>query len=760
MHVDQMHRLKASGMAGYTKRLRTLSLGFALIGAVANKPVIAQAPGPELFAKEPRSPLELWDAVDYLLRTNQANRALPYIDRFVKSKPDDATLIAIRNRYGPGSILRLSDNEVTRPFAQPMAEAMVAAAHKFATRPERVVQLISDLTKTPEEQDYAVRHLREAGPDAVPFLVDALSRPDLSSDDRILIVRNMGRLDHSVIPPLVAMLDCPDPSLAADAATALGMIGNKEAIPFLTFPAAFPEASPILRAAAQAAITQLTGQPFSNQRLRPTQVLINAAWRYHRHQVEFRNDPVTIWAWDNNRKAQVGRQALRSEAEGVLGLQLVQQALRLEPGNHEAQVAQVSLNLEKAIERLGFSSFVTKDAATFNAAKASEPSILSDVLKTAIRDRKAELAAIAATALGQTIDRAALAATGQPHPLVDAVYAPARHVQFAAAKALVALAPTQPFPGSSRVVPTLARFVMNQSLPRAVVIDANPTRGSQLAGLLISLGYDSELELSGVRGFRAAAESADVELILISFDLFRSGWALNDTLANLGADSRTAAIPVFVYGPLNVQYKHPNLEHDYPGIKFLVQPVSADLLFQQLKGLPALPSETMRVGYAQEAAMLLARIATERMSPFIADLPAVEPALALALNEAQTATNAAVALRNVADPDAQRSLADVVLDPSRPSAIRKQSASELVHSIQQFGRLITASQETRLATIIREETDPEVHNSLLAILRALIPVPPLGSPKPLNPIIPHESEGAGQTTPATVLKPSQTGAGQ
>ena len=301
---------------------------------------------------------------------------------------------------------------------------------------------------------------------------------------------------------------------------------------------------------------------------------------------------------------------------------------------------------------------------------------------------------------------------------------------------------------------------MNQSLPRAVVIDANPTRGSQLAGLLISLGYDSELELSGARGFRAATESADVELILISFDLFRSGWALNDTLANLGADSRTAAIPVFVYGPLNVQYKHPNLEHDYPGIKFLVQPVSADLLFQQLRGLPALPSETMRVGYAREAATLLARIATERMSPFIADLPAVEPALALALNEAETATNAAVALREVADPDAQRSLADVVLNPSKPSAIRKQSASELVRSIQQFGRLITASQESRLATITREETDPEVRSSLLAILRALIPAPPLGSAKPLMPVIPRESEGAGQTPPAAVLKPPETGASQ
>ena len=99
-------------------------------------------------------------------------KALPYIDRFVKSKPDDATLIAIRNRYGPGSILRLSDDAVTRPFAQPMAEAMVAAARKYATQPERVRQLISDLTKTPDEQEYAVRHLREAGPDAIPFLIE------------------------------------------------------------------------------------------------------------------------------------------------------------------------------------------------------------------------------------------------------------------------------------------------------------------------------------------------------------------------------------------------------------------------------------------------------------------------------------------------------------------------------------------------------------------------------------------------------------
>ena len=49
------------------------------------------------------------------------------------------------------------------------------------------------------------------------------------------------------------------------------------------------------------------------------------------------------------------------------------------------------------------------------------PLILIDVLKTGIADRKAELAAIAATLLGQVIDRTALAGAGRPHPLVDAL---------------------------------------------------------------------------------------------------------------------------------------------------------------------------------------------------------------------------------------------------------------------------------------------------------------------------------------------------
>jgi hypothetical protein len=709
---------------------RALSLILALVATGFGITAFAQPPGPELFAKDPRTPMELWDAIDYLLRTNQGNKALPFLDKFIKSKPDDATLIAIRNRFGPGSVLRLYDHDATRPFAQSVAEAMVAAAHKYTTQPERIARFIGELTRTPEEQDYGVRHLREAGPDAIPYLIEALAQPDLSAANRRLIVSNMGRLDRSVIPPLAAVLESPDPVLAVDAATALGLIGNKEAIPFLTFPAASPESPPVVRVAAQTAISQLTGQPFSIDLRTAVQVLTAAAWRYHRHQADLPADPVIVWEWDNDRMAPVPREVSHSEADTILGLRLAHQALRLDPKNRDAQIAQLSLALETAVEKVGFTNFPAKDDATFKAARASGPSILADVLKTAIADGKTDLAAAATIALADVTDRGALSATSRPHPLVDALYAPGRRVQFAAANALVNLVPTAPFPGSSRVVPTLARFAINQSSPRAVVIDGNPNRGSQLAGFLINLGYDSELELTGSRGFAAAAESADVELILISYDLFQTGWGLHDTLANLRADSRTAAIPIFIYGPLDFQYKRPNLAYDYPGIKFVVQPGDAAILKRQLTGLPAHLTELERAGYARQASALLARISTDHQGPLAANLTTAEPALSVAVFRPQTSAAAATVLGDVPDPDAQRSLAAVVLDPSQSPEIRKQSASQLVRSIKRFGPLVSAYQEFRLAATVGEETDPNLRTELLAVVRALRRTPRTGSQQP------------------------------
>ena len=99
--------------------------------------------------------------------------------------------------------------------------------------------------------------------------------------------------------------------------------------------------------------------------------------------------------------------------------------------------------------------------------------------------------------------------------------------------------------------------------------------------------------------------------------------------------------------------------------------------------------------------------ATDRQGPLAANLTAAEPALSVAVFRSPTSADAATVLGDVPDPDAQRSLAAVVLDPSQPSEIRKQSAAQLMRSIQRFGPLVSAYQEDRLAASIGEETDPD-----------------------------------------------------
>lgn len=705
-----------------------------------------QVPGPESFSKEPQTPLELWEAADYLVRTGQARQAVPYLDKFMKSKPDDAVLLQIRDRYGVGSVLRLDQYPETRALARPLSTLLAAASLRNSTRPDRIQRYIKALIKTSEEQEYAVERLREAGPYAVPYLVQALDQANIPAGDRALLAYNMGRLDRSAVPPLIAVLDSEDARLVADAAHALGMIGDVRAVPPLTAVAASAPA----RDAARRAIEHLTGRSFESQPRSPARVLTDEAWKYHRHAFLFPGETALIWQWDADQKVPVPRQVSRSEAEAFFGQRMAREALKINPADVSAQVVLVSQALEKAVEKVGFKAVTTNDpTGAFASALAAGPNVLGPVIQTAINDRKTDLAAVASTALGQITNRDVLYLGSRVNPLVEALASPGRRTQFAAARALVLLEPRRAFPGSSQVVPILARFVANQPAARAVVIDGNLDRGNLLASLLKELGYATHVARTGAEGFQAASEGADVELILVDAHQIGGPWRLVDVLSNLQADARTASIPVYVVGPLSQQAALDATFKNYPRVKFLVTPTDASILEQQLGGRPTEFTDQERAAYATEAASLLARIASQPGSPFETDLKQAENALSVALNTPTTNLAASSALGDVPDAGAQRGLADTVLDPSKPVELRLASARQLARSIQRFGPLVAADQEARLLSSFDQEREPAVRIALATILGALRPKPAQTGAR-----LQHLNALPAQPTPASESAPS------
>jgi hypothetical protein len=410
----------------------------------------------------------------------------------------------------------------------------------------------------------------------------------------------------------------------------------------------------------------------------------------------------------------------KAQAESSFARKLGRAAVDLDPNDFKAKVALASAELEGATSRVGFDALETREPAAIASAVVLGPDVLTAVVRDSIADVKPELTAAAVVALGKASHHLSFTTpTGSVHPLVEALMAPGRRAQLAAARSIVAMAPKRPFPGSSRLVPVLARLVDNQAVPRAVVIDGNPIRAGQLVGQLKDLGYIPDAESTGPDGFRAATATGDVELILLSYDLFRGPWNLSDTLSNFRTDPRTALIPIYIYGPLHLIRTRPGLADLYSGVKFIVQPIRAADLEREMGGRPALLSPSQRNSYAVESADLLAKIATQPDGPFAADLPAAESSLVQAIEQPEVAVAVSTALGGIPSADAQRVLADVIIDPSYSLDLRRNCSTVLTRSLKRFGALLAADQEIKLITASRLESDAALKTGMIGVLDAL-----------------------------------------
>ncbi|MFM7130100.1 MAG: hypothetical protein ACKO0V_12155, partial [bacterium] len=100
--------------------------------------------------------------------------------------------------------------------------------------------------------------------------------------------------------------------------------------------------------------------------------------------------------------------------------------------------------------------------------------------RTLATGKHEQVGILAIKALGEVMTTQDLVTPdGKPGTLARAVHSMDRRIQFEAARTMVDLAPEGQFPGSSTVVPALARFLQaNPVSPRAVIVHNNLVEGS------------------------------------------------------------------------------------------------------------------------------------------------------------------------------------------------------------------------------------------------------------------------------------------
>jgi hypothetical protein len=116
-------------------------------------------------------------------------------------------------------------------------------------------------------------------------------------------------------------------------------------------------------------------------------------------------------------------------------------------------------------------------------------------------------------------------------------------VRFAAARAIMAIDPRSPYPGSSRLPDVLAHFAAGNGTREALVAMPNLTDATDVAGKLNSAGAHPDVVDRGNDVARLGAQLSDLEIVLIDMDI--------DTLSNvrqalyeLRITPETARVPV------------------------------------------------------------------------------------------------------------------------------------------------------------------------------------------------------------------------
>jgi hypothetical protein len=230
--------------------------------APADEAVVSPLP------QEPETPHQLFDAILLTLRLDRPEIALRYLDTLLKLEPDDATLLAIREKHGTGTFLELSRIKALQPQAEDLLQRVAGAALRRINDPAFVDGVITSLGGSPREHMEALNELKHLGSAAVPPLFKRLAAPTAQTD-RALLLNTLVQLGEPAVAPLLGAVRVPQEELRSDVIELLGYLGARDDVaPHLWYPA-YGEGQPagVQNAAKRALARKLYGSSEAVARL-------------------------------------------------------------------------------------------------------------------------------------------------------------------------------------------------------------------------------------------------------------------------------------------------------------------------------------------------------------------------------------------------------------------------------------------------------------------------------------------------------------
>ncbi|WP_437186810.1 hypothetical protein SH668x_000174 [Planctomicrobium sp. SH668] len=709
------------------------ALSWTNIGLGQEAPPAAVSPADDPLVVKPKNAEEKFDAVLLMLKLARLDLAKYYLQQTLEENPSDETLLAIREKHGTATFLQLTSVAELNPGAITLLERLNEAIRNRSAQPGYVEAILQKLEGSTRERAESLAELKHLGPYAVPAILKSIAnRENASVETLTLTLVQLGRAANQ---PLYGGLTSPVAEVRSVAAKVLGHTGSSADTIWLWAPA-FSDQSPTgvqqaakeaiarLRYGDAAAVNRVTSDGASRVLVSKATELLNGQFKWPElyDDVEL----IPVWTWSDEAGTIVEHPVNRTLAGIFFAERFARNAVQISPEQQQAQVVLLASLLARDVELNQWKlPHPQTDDGVLGLAVRSGAELNSLVLRFALDNHIPSAALRSLQALSLNGSTSLLSSDSQRSAVIDALDAADSRVQFAAAVTILNWEPTRRFRNSRRVVEILSRVLNSQATPASVVMDPNVTRGNATAGIFTQLGLDAGHVRSGKEGFKVASERGDIVLAVVHPNVV--GWELTDTIKNLRADSRTASIPIVIYGPANIHDKFDRISKDFQRVVYVDEAnVPLDIhrtlgpILAQLSP-PALTA-VQRQEQILEASSWLRRIAIRNVND-VFDLAPAEEALSHAVADPKLAENALVTLGAIGTATVQEQLLLTATSAAFPIETRRLAASQLTFHVHQYGLLLSKGKLSGLKSAQENEADPELKVALESVIGALKPTP-------------------------------------
>ncbi len=681
----------------------------------AAAPAVSATPAVALEREDPlvldilngvlQTPSQVTQAVRNLLNWGRPDKAKELLTTLLAKPPPADQLAPLAGRFGSAFFLRLAQEEALAPEGRQFAELVLAAADNARRNSARLAALaLQAVDASPQIRALATNALRKAGQGGVAPLVDLLADA-AQGDAHPLAQRALLEMGGVSVEPLLAVLESNDENLRTLVIEVLGDLRATRAVGFLAAPHVSTKRSAAERAAAGEALISIVG-------VRPTKAAAEALlWRRANAFLDGapplradQNNNIWLWHWDDAAKpgSRLTRVLLRADDASLLtALRLAADLHHLAPKKEAyrrlylitlLQSEKISHGLFRPLPHHvqgaagGAREFAEQMGAAFVEATLAQ-AMKKDYLPAAIG---------AAEILGDIGDVSLLEThAGRGPILLDALRHRNRRLVFAAAQAIMRLAPERNYGGLSYFTQTLGFLARSQGVRRVLVVHPRSTFGQSLAGILNGLGFEADTAINGREAFRMAAKNPDYEFIMLSD-------AINDPPIShliqwIRRDRRTAAIPIGLLTHEERRVSGDTLAEKYSRVLALPQPrtpLGAGLAIKRLQPFwdRQYVSPEERLVHAASAFDWLTLLLETPAGRPAYDLRSLEKTMERGLFTDPLAERAASALGLLGTPLAQQALVNMASLSSAPLELRQAALQAFQEAVHRRRVMLTSSE--------------------------------------------------------------------